>query len=59
MRIRTRQDAAGRQDAIITFKGPRQESVLKSRSEIEFTVGDSETAGQFLERSRIRGHSGD
>jgi adenylate cyclase class 2 len=35
---------------IVTYKGPRQHGQLKSRDEIEVTVGSSEDATQLLER---------
>ena len=35
---------------IITYKGPRQHGLLKSRDEVEVTVGNSEDASQLLER---------
>src|SRR5687768_3995745 len=35
---------------VITYKGPRQHGLLKSRDEVEVTVGSSEDASQLLER---------
>ena len=35
---------------VITYKGPRQHGVLKSRDEVEVTVGSSDDATQLLER---------
>ncbi len=42
--------STGGQEHIITYKGPRQHGQLKSRDEVEVTVGNSEDAVQLLER---------
>lgn len=35
---------------VITYKGPRQHGLLKSRDEVELTVASSDDAGHLLER---------
>lgn len=48
--LRIRQVSSdGQQEVLMCFKGPRQGGVFKRREEIEFAVGDLESAGQFLE----------
>ncbi len=42
--------ASGAQEHVITYKGPRQHGVLKSREEVEVTVQGSEGAVTLLER---------
>ena len=40
----------GSDEYIITYKGPRQHGLLKSRDEVEVTVANSDSATQLLER---------
>ena len=47
--LRTEGDAAT-DEHIITYKGPRQHGLLKSRDEVEVTVGNAEDATHLLER---------
>ena len=42
--------ASGAQEHVITYKGPRQHGALKTRDEVEVTVGNSEDAVMLLER---------
>jgi adenylate cyclase, class 2 len=50
LRIRTCRDENGKVVyACLTYKGPRRNSSIKEREEIEFWVGDSKTAQAFLE----------
>jgi adenylate cyclase, class 2 len=49
LRLRINQDLSrGRTAFIITYKGPRKQSRLKSRQEIEFTVSDAAAAKALL-----------
>jgi adenylate cyclase class 2 len=47
---RNRDEASGKDEHVITNKGPRQHGALKSRDEVEVTVGDYDDAVQLLER---------
>ena len=42
--------ASGAQEHVVTYKGPRQHGALKTREEVEVTVGRSEDAVLLLER---------
>jgi adenylate cyclase, class 2 len=46
--VRTEGEAVD--EHVVTYKGPRQHGLLKSRDEVEVTVGSSEDASQLLER---------
>jgi adenylate cyclase class 2 len=48
LRIR-RQFVKGREQVVITFKGPKKKGRFKRRKEIEFAVGDGNLAEKFLE----------
>jgi adenylate cyclase class 2 len=51
LRLRRNVDvASGAQEHVITYKGPRQHGALKTRDEVEVTVGSGEDAVQLLER---------
>jgi adenylate cyclase class 2 len=51
LRLRRNHDeASGKDEHVITYKGPRQHGALKSRDEVEVTVADYEDAAQLLER---------
>lgn len=47
---RNRDEASGNDEHVITYKGPRQHGALKSREEVELTVGDYDDAVHLLER---------
>jgi adenylate cyclase class 2 len=46
--------AAGTPGAVLTFKGPRAATGLKSRAEIETALADAAAAGQILNRLGVR-----
>ncbi len=49
LRLRQNRDlATNREEFILTFKGPRQHGELKSREEIELTVGSGRDAAELL-----------
>src|SRR5436190_22378010 len=51
LRLRRNHDEAkGSDEHVITYKGPRQHGALKSRDEVEVTVGAYDDAVQLLER---------
>jgi adenylate cyclase, class 2 len=50
LRIRVAAMEDGKKRITITLKGPLQAGPMKKREEIEFSVGDAESAGQFLQR---------
>ena len=51
LRLRRNLDAeTGADEHVITYKGPRQHGLLKSRDEVEVTVANSEDAVQLFER---------
>ncbi len=54
LRLRINRDPAGGELIILTFKGPRQHGVLKSREEIELRVDSEENAALMLERLGYR-----
>jgi adenylate cyclase class 2 len=51
LRLRRNHDeASGKDEHVVTYKGPRQHGALKSRDEVEVTVGEYDDAVQLLER---------
>jgi adenylate cyclase, class 2 len=55
LRLRlNRNAAAGTQENVITYKGPRQQGVVKAREEIEIAVSDPGQATALLERLGYR-----
>lgn len=51
LRIRSHRDvSSGRMEYVMTYKGPRQAGVAKSRDEIEVTVDDADAAAMLLDR---------
>jgi adenylate cyclase class 2 len=51
LRLRRNHDeASGADEHVITYKGPRQHGQVKTRDEVEVTVGDYDDAAQLLER---------
>jgi len=53
LRIRC-EESGDRIEALITFKGPKQESEIKKRLEIEFAVGDAEKSEKLFEQLGFR-----
>jgi adenylate cyclase, class 2 len=55
LRLRMNRDAAtGREDYVVTYKGPRRPGPLKSREEIEFDVAPGAAASELFERLGYR-----
>ena len=50
LRLRRNVKETGADEHIITYKGPRQHGLLKSRDEVEVTVANSEDATHLLEQ---------
>ena len=50
LRLRSMRDEAGVTRSVITFKGPATGDAVRSREEIEFSIGDFDAASTLLER---------
>ena len=49
LRLRVRTDPSGRCEAIVTYKGPRTQGLVKSRSETECQIGSAQAMAEIFE----------